>query len=83
MRELVDMGRQPPLEGVDPLRRGDEQLERRRRPCTSSTRTVKMCLFLLTARSISRETKPELLLALDSTRMKDCARSMPLMIKSP
>lgn len=50
---------------------------------TSSTRTVKMGLFLLTARSISRETKPEPLLASDSTRMSVRDRSKLLMISSP
>ena len=50
---------------------------------TFSMRTGSTAFFLLIARSTSRATKSDSLLALDRTRMKPEEVSMPLMISSP
>jgi hypothetical protein len=50
---------------------------------TFSTRIGKTGFFLLTARSISRATKADSLLAFESTRIRQRALSMPRMISSP
>jgi hypothetical protein len=74
------MRRESAGEGIDPLRPGDEQLGA---GCTSAMRKAKIGFFLLTARSTSRATKAESFEALDRTRTKLRALSMPLMISSP
>ncbi|HZJ13385.1 MAG TPA: hypothetical protein VFD26_12195 [Methyloceanibacter sp.] len=77
------MRRKPPGEGIDPLRAGDEQLERRRGLDIGDADGENRFLLADGARSTSRATKAESLEAFDSTSTKLRVLSMPPMISSP
>ena len=68
-RQHIDLGSETTREGVYPLRACNEQLERGRRHDVGDA-DGKYGLFLLTARSTSRATKAESLLASERTRTK-------------
>jgi hypothetical protein len=76
------VGGEPAGKGIDPLRAGDKSWSARD-GSTFSMRTGSTAFFLLIARSTSRATKSDSLLALDRTRRKAEEVSMPLMISSP